>query len=79
MTRADEIQAKILGALKHGPLTLDELSEEIDEAPFHVEAYLKDMRRKALVELSNWISPLGTWRLTSAGDAAAALIHQMRF
>lgn len=79
MTRSDEITTLILTTLKHGPLLAQELADEIDVAPFTVDAYLRDLRRKQLVENWSWAtaSPL-TWRLTSAGENAAAAAAQMR-
>jgi predicted ArsR family transcriptional regulator len=78
MARSSEIETKILGALRHGPLCVEELVGEVEFPEFTVEAFLKDLRRKGLVEISSWVRPTATWRLTTAGDHAAAAADQLR-
>lgn len=76
-SRSETIQTKVLGTLRHGPLTLEELALEIDEPQFTVRAFLKDLRRERLVQEETLVVP-PVWRLTPAGDTAAALSLQLR-
>ena len=72
MRTAAETRVAIVASLSHGPLTVDELASELEAPPFSMRAFLKDLRRDGLVEVNSWTQPSAAWRLTPAGDHAAA-------
>lgn len=77
-SRSEEVQAKVFRALRHGPLTLDELATEINEPPFTVGAFLKSLRRERLVFEETLRTPKPVYRLTANGETAALLSEQLR-
>jgi Mn-dependent DtxR family transcriptional regulator len=62
------VQWRIIDTLKHGPLTLFELADEIDEPPFRVRAELHQLRRDGLVRQITGYEP---WQLTDTGREVA--------
>lgn len=78
MHQPQEVKAKILQALRHGPLDVQELAGEIDVPPFTTEAYLKDMHRDGLCDRWSWTAGPNSWVLTPKGDQAALAAAQLR-
>jgi len=71
----NEIKRAILQALRDGrPHNLFELANEIDHAPFNVNAELRALRREQLVrdtigiDAHNWTLTDRGWRLIYNGD-----------
>ena len=69
-------QRQILDALKHGPLGLFELADQIDSEAFRVRAELHALRRERIVH-ERLTRTAHIWELTNRGQELAWAADQL--
>jgi hypothetical protein len=62
----NELQRKIIGGLRYGPLNYFDLANEIDAVPFHVRGHLKELKRDRYVRERSTEKEI-LWELTAKG------------
>jgi predicted transcriptional regulator len=73
-----EIRRAIVIALRHGPLDMFQVAEEVNEPPYRVRGELKTLKRERLVTDTMLVDRI-LWRLTETGMAQAWERAQLRF